>query len=465
MLLLFSLHPFFALLGIAAQYLGLVVCAIGAGYFCFGQGCQALRAPLKRLGLALIVSWAVWPLCNVLAFLAPAADSAIGPLPALDELLFAKTGRVEVFRLLKSLFFVSAVPTSVLLSGVALLVFARLAPKGAAAVRSPLAVERWLVRLGWAVVLLGFYVAVQHVTGYDVRPKLRALPNMQFPDGRYRVLGFSGHPLTMASMALAVFGWSAFLLVRPKAAELATRLSRMWLAVTAALSFFFVFASGGRTALVVAMGSAVVLLVMALWLRRAVSGPVRWPRVLAGGAAASGVLVACLYLSPIYARFAEFASQLAAGRLPNRVIFWQVHGRMFLDAPLWGQGLAQMTLGVRRAYYDALGWSGLSEKYNAHNMIFETIASVGILGVCLLLVCLWQAYTALRDLSAQSTTATRAVFAALLFSIVLNAIHGLTQNVFYDSGVMMVYLLFFWLVVWSAVASGEQALGGDVKHG
>lgn len=469
MVQLFLLHPFIMLLGMAAQYAGLIVLLILMGFWCFRSGLGSVRSPLRQLGWCFIVAWSVWPLCNALAHLFPLTQSSVGALPTLADLVAAKEGQATFAHVGRRIL-TSLVPTGVLLSGVALVGFSY-APTAPALQGKPAAsvlafpLQTWIVRLGVALGLVGIYLIWQHLTGFDVRTKFRELPNMMFPDGRYRVLGFSGHPLTTAGMYLAMFGWCSFFLVstfRRDQVGLHSlgRAAQFSLGLGAVISAFAVFASGGRTALAIALASLLPLGVLAL--RAAQAGgatPRRLPWAWLAPALA-GVVALLAYVlgsSPIALRFVEFFAQLGQGQLPNRVVFWKVHLQMFGDAPLWGQGLAPMTSGLRRLYYDGMGYGDFPEKYNAHNMIFETLASVGIVGTVVVAECLRRVFIILRTLARGGGVVGQGFFAAFAFAVALNALHGLTQNVFYDSGVMMVYLMFFWVLIWQVVANADAA--------
>jgi O-antigen ligase len=57
---------------------------------------------------------------------------------------------------------------------------------------------------------------------------------------------------------------------------------------------------------------------------------------------------------------------------------------MLLDSPLWGQGYSNMAKGRRVMSYDAMGLRDFPERFNAHNIFFETLANIGILGSTIL---------------------------------------------------------------------------------
>jgi hypothetical protein len=105
-------------------------------------------------------------------------------------------------------------------------------------------------------------------------------------------------------------------------------------------------------------------------------------------------------------------------------------------------------------YYDALGYKDFPEKFNAHNMFFETISNIGLLGSLIVMFLLFYIYQTLTRLTF-GVQLNYKIFKALKFAIVLNLIHGLTQNVFFDSGVTVVYTYLLWLVVWSTT-KGEH---------
>jgi hypothetical protein len=468
---LFLLSPFFAFLGMAAQYVGLILCSIIAGVICFSDPQSEARRHLRQLGWLMVVVWAIWPVCNVLAWLLPPDQTAIGIIPGFVEMLHIRStgsGSAEepgVFQVVKVLM-TSMVPTSILASGVVLVACSKICLSQALQKRFGVSfpLQTFMARLGLAVALLGAYLFYQHFTGFDFRESQRELANMRFPNGTYRIQGFSGHPLTVAGASLAIFGWAAFWLSR--GGYLLDRRSRLWLVAVVGLEALFVFASGGRTALVmVAAGGFAVILLRLLDLYQ---GQRNAARLLRAGFVVLVVgfgLGSAVYLSPIYQRFEEFWQGVSSGQLPNRVVFWQVHWQMFLDSPLWGQGTALLTRGVRRLYYDGMGHAAFPEKFNAHNMVLEILASVGVLGSAVLMECLRRGYLALRRLARSGGEAPSIAFKALVFSIVLNGFHGLTQNVFFDSGVMMAYLMLFWAVVWMSLAAPLKPRTSAIAQG
>jgi O-antigen ligase len=143
-----------------------------------------------------------------------------------------------------------------------------------------------------------------------------------------------------------------------------------------------------------------------------------------------------------------------SGNIPNRFTFWRVHWQMFKDSPLWGQGYSHLSSGVRIMYYDALGYKDFPERFNAHNMFFETISNIGILGTVMVVLLFIHMYRVLSKFT-YGVQLNSKLFKALQLSIILNFIHGLTQNVFYDSGVTVVYTCLLWLVIWSTT-KGEH---------
>jgi O-antigen ligase len=122
---------------------------------------------------------------------------------------------------------------------------------------------------------------------------------------------------------------------------------------------------------------------------------------------------------------------------------------MFLDSPIWGQGYSHLSKGVRIMYYDAMGYREFPEKFNAHNIFFETLSNIGALGSVILIFLLSRIYFLLKQICSSSRNST-SLFHALTAASALNVVHGFTQNVFFDSGVTVVLMCLVWILVWSA---------------
>ena len=437
MYILFLLGSFFFYLGMAAQNLGLVLSFIIAPYMIFGFGTLDQRRLIRSLGLSLMALWMVWPLFNLISYLLPyrhslefPTDNWLGPL------------NIKNFSALSGPFFKSQIPSSIGVSGAFMWALTFFQTRRTS---SSFSFADWIYVCALSIVLFSIYFVIQHITGYDFRASQAYLHNMQFPGGTYRIQGFSGHPLTIAGISLCLVGFSASLLASTFKSQ-----KKTWrpLLIILLANLFFLFASGGRTAL--AIGLCAVMFLLFMNARSYFTGK-SFTIFFASLASILGIL---LYQSSIGTRFAELNFMGNSGNIPNRFTFWRVHWQMFKDSPLWGQGYSHLSSGVRIMYYDALGYKDFPEKFNAHNMFFETISNIGILGTVMVILLFIHMYRTLSKFT-YGVQLNFKLFKALQLAIILNFIHGLTQNVFYDSGVTVVYTCLLWLIVWSTT-KGEH---------
>lgn len=329
----------------------------------------------------------------------------------------------------------------------------------------------------WRQVLLGYsgavlvvagYAAVQYVTGLDVRTDSGMInPGNLMPSGFYRVHGFYGHTLSFASNALALCTFFAVLALKLRSLTLKpyAKLSRLcwWLAGVMAV---FIYLAGSR-------GVMAAAAVMALAVGVSFLGRYRRPvlALLTGAVLLAGGLVAMVGLEPIIAalldglgqlpgigeRFAPLAERLKAGQLDDipRLVFWRTHWQMILDQPILGHGYAFMSE-TTELYYRQLGLGDYFRKYNAHNVYLQFVAEAGIVGLILLVAILRSLWQKLGAWAAGSGW-REAWLQAFYWSVAANAVHGLTQNTFFDANVVAVYVLLLALVVWLPRASDEQA--------
>ncbi len=300
---------------------------------------------------------------------------------------------------------------------------------------------RFLDGLILSSAILCVYILFQQIFGLDYRgheiPEARRMLG-----GFFRVSAFYSHPLTLAGVGLTFFGFCGGLLIQKECDY-----KRSHILMLLATSAYFVFASGGRIAsvLVVAFGLLIVLINSMRAKKSAVYG--RSSHLLMKFIFLSGFIALCffaVYKTGLLARFANLATMQDNNDF-ERLKFWQVHWRMFLDQPWFGQGFALVQAYKRDQYYELMGFATLQNKYPAHNMILEILSHVGLIGflvICWGFTHIWQALQyAKQD--------QRLYINALLISFALNCLNGLTQNVFFDSSVMYIYLSLTMLIVWS----------------
>ncbi|MEI8026404.1 MAG: O-antigen ligase family protein [Pseudomonadota bacterium] len=431
-LFLFYLGPLCLYLGMAAQNAGLVICFILAPFLSFSLGDPRQRYLLRKLGISLVSIWLLWPVFNVISMFFPLRHTLMFPTTNWPGPL-----DIRDFARMSGPVYLSQVPSSVGISGAFLWILSQVKRRDR---RISFSYHAWLLMLAIFCVIFFFYFAYQHVTGFDFRSSQSYLPNMRFPGGSYRIQGFSGHPLTIAGISLSLVGFSSTLF---KKAFIRGSRNQTPLLIILLTNLFFLFASGGRTALFIALGWLFILAILGA------KNFLRWRVIFLLSLVLILATLSLVFFSSVGQRYLEMAEFGQTGNAPNRLTFWRVHWQMFLDSPFWGQGYSHLTKGVRLMYYDAMGLRDFPEKFNAHNIFFETLSNIGALGSLILTALLFRVYFLLKQICATTRTST-SLFHALSAGVALNIAHGFTQNVFFDSGVTVVLMCLLWILVWSA---------------
>jgi O-antigen ligase len=471
-----ALSCVFPFLGVAAQSTGLYAVGIVAPAVVVFRARAVpshLGATLVRIGMCFLAIWALFPLANVLGYFAQV------PTDVSDAF-----ERVWPEALGKPL--TSRMSSAWVVSGLALVVFGVLA-RGRAARSvavdemhthgSPRSLRAFLASLTLLTVVWAALLAFQHLTGVAFHGRAsKLLPEHLMAGGVYRAFGFYGHPLSTASVGLGLFSFFWFLTWTALAAEVRAREPGVprspfslspnlpaWASVLVYASgscaaLLAVVMSGGRTALAFALAFSLFLPFM-------VKLEGRFARVrLVGTLAAFGGGVTVVALSGIVDRLRHVVEAATRGDFENRVRFWQVYVRMISDAPAFGHGHYWIENGLRTAYYDASGLADLNEKFNAHNLYLEALANVGIIGTAAALVLVVAGLRILRSLSIGAATQGPAfIFRALCAALGANFLHALTQNVYFDTNVLIPYLVIIWGYVWLAVTQAPFART-DPRH-
>jgi len=312
--------------------------------------------------------------------------------------------------------------------------------------------------LFYASVLFFVYGLVQHFSGLSLTSATRMIgPEDRLPDGRYRLFSFFGHPLSLAGASLVWFSLSLFCLATALKNQVRVfgANSLQW-GVLALIHGLNVLMSGGRTALLVVLLFAAF--VGADWIftkmrSRFFNSETQRP---AGAAVFSYALILLLGLAAIAVLISLFghhlnprgmsSGTLGQGPLGDRPLFWQTYLAMWRDSPLLGQGYFAIEHGVRTDYYIREGFIALRDKYNAHNIYLEVLGITGILGLFSYLAILVLLFLNLKVL-AGSSRERRWFLQALVWALIANLLHGLTQNTFFDSAVTACYLGLFGLLV------------------
>ena len=131
-----------------------------------------------------------------------------------------------------------------------------------------------------------------------------------------------------------------------------------------------------------------------------------------------------------------------------RQYFWRTYEKMFFDKPIIGQGTYWLKQGVREEYYNKMGYEKLPEKYIAHNVYLETLGSAGLLGFFWVIFGLIFLCKALNKNIFYKSSKLNPISIAFVFAFIANLIHGITQNVFFDSSVVYIYICLIVVLMW-----------------
>jgi hypothetical protein len=294
----------------------------------------------------------------------------------------------------------------------------------------PLSVGKWLAL--WMLVHF-VYCLVQRHTGIDWTHGLGArLGANRFAYDVYRVSGFMGHPLTLGyNLVLLVLAALPF-----ARAEWSGEQRWAWPTVLALAAATLVI-SGSRFPLVALALSLAVSLGSVLW-------KWRWQLLAAGVALFAGLALEGSTLR----RVTELLDpQKPVTERFDRIVFWQVHWRVFLEHPFVGTGLWGIDAATEREYR-AIGFT--ERMYGAHDIFLQQMADTGAVGLAGLLVLLGGIFLAGRR-AAQAVGTWNAV-TPLAWAAVAT---GLMQNNFRDSE----FVFACWLLL--ALAAGDAARRGS----
>lgn len=362
--------PVCMLLGVAASLLGLAL------FFLLLHGRQKTEVEFRQVGLWLLGIWWLYPLLNWLhSFMTPVEAG----YPFLE-------------------FFSSHAPSGVLLGGLGFLfLFYRGKNEGNR--------EAFLSGLAIGLSLLLLYGFLQGFWGFDYRFEGYVLSDSErFSEERFRARGLYGHPLSLASVGLALMGYFLGLF------HWEDRDGR-YIGI-AFISLLLVFLSGSRASSLIGFGTIALFFLVRI--------PLLWTFGL------GSLFALILFALGIFDRLMELASWEKMLDLP-RVTFWKVHLQMFWDSPWLGHSYLHMKTFLREEYYQLLGYGDFFRKYTAHNIFLQILVEVGITGFCMIA---WGMKEIGRIAGGK----------ALVFSFALNLVHGLTQNTLYDASLVNVYL-------------------------
>ncbi len=463
---LFFLLPFFLYLGIAVQAAGFYLCCIFAPFGYYLVKNKKIPFFMLKLGIYLLILYSVFPVFNFLTyyFQNKTIPSSIYNLKENFPLLlnssfssslfftgsissfFIWMSRYEIFR-----FFTKGKNLNQTLPDI-----------------NPL--KCFLAGLLPASILFCSALIYQHFTGFELRSHTKYGPILTndnlLQNGTFRVYGFYGHPLTVAAVGLtyATFNWTLLWLIIAKKNLKSMYfmpfkdhkfLPYMYLFLITIANTTCVFLSSGRTATLVNI--AILLGVPSLiYLKR---------KPIFTIIAITSIGIASFFIGKklgVIERIESTAQSLLNSHAfeegNNRQYFWKVYTKMFLDSPAVGQGNFWINHGIRNEYYNKLGFSHIEQKYNAHNNYLEILASVGIIGLSIILFAIYKIFRLLKiEIKAQKNSLILLLI-PLLVTLLANLFHATTQNVFFDSSFIYINIAIIYVIIWQIIDNKRNAL-------
>ncbi|MBC7659614.1 MAG: O-antigen ligase family protein [Chitinophagaceae bacterium] len=188
--------------------------------------------------------------------------------------------------------------------------------------------------------------------------------------GVYRVSGWMDHPLTFSYnlmlFTLLSFAHSLFLKRNGKGPE-----ARLWL-FQGGLLFVNLLLTDSRFPIIL---TSFILILGGAW-----DFPKMRKFLFAGSLLGILLAVALVLTLPHEAlgRWGEFFDpNVPLEQRFDRLIFWKINWRLFMENPVFGTGLKRYDAGLLDTYLQA-GYTSLERKYNAHNIYLQTLADGGL---------------------------------------------------------------------------------------
>ena len=319
---------------------------------------------------------------------------------------------------------------------------------------APKMMSHFLMSILAASTAFFIYGLVQTKTGFDFKsPGHILLPEHRMVNGMYRIFGFYGHPLSLASVSLSFFAGFYFgfhkilslLLYQNNNKDQKLKTATIAMALISLEHFILIILSGGRTAAVIA-----VLLLFTLPFFFHAKNTTQKQKFLFTSLIAAIVFlsVVAMYRLGIASRFSDAFQDFSTGaQQTDRFKFWKVHLSLFADHPFLGNGSAWLDAGIRTQKYLDLGYESLRDKFNAHNLFLETFACIGVFGVVFLIWSSWKFIKKLR-FEIQNKPISKIYWQCFAAMVCANLAHGLTQNTLFDSNLALPLVSFFWMGFW-----------------
>ncbi|KAB8040437.1 hypothetical protein GCL60_00550 [Silvanigrella paludirubra] len=452
---IFFLLPFLLYLGIALQGASFYLICIVLPSLFFILNKKEIPSFISKISLCLIALHIIFPITNLINYFFH--DNIFPNFKYIIELKWPS--------ILQSNF-----PSSLFIGSVLILALTHYSKKNVNTKLKANHVEimplkYFLSGLFPASIFICLALIYQYNTGIDYHSfKGKILESTELLDnGKYRTNGFYGHPLTVAGVGLAYasFTWSLLWQSIVKKGSLSINfiffkqknyLPQISLALITFCNFIIVILSSGRTAGV----ACVFMLAFVPFILGIRKKPIITTLTV------FVVLISSFFIVKKYGLLEriEFTTNsitqshsLDTGNY--RQYFWKVYTQMFIDKPVVGQGNYWLKAGVRENYYNKMGYENLPEKYNAHNNYLEILGSGGLLAAFWILTSLIIIYISLRKKLKEQKKEYSVLpfcFSIMIFS---NLVHALTQNVFFDSSVVYIYISLLYVVMWQ-IAVNEK---------
>lgn len=311
----------------------------------------------------------------------------------------------------------------------------------------------------WRMLLRLFLVAGMLVMAVGFAQKLN--PDLLLNQGSNRVISTLGNPIYYGGYAVFLLFTAVLLFWKEEA--------RAWRIIAlgeAGAAFFGIFFSGTRGSFLgLAAGIGVVVFSYLLSLRGAEHRRVR--SILAGlivlGVVTGGTAWA-FRATPLVKQIPLVGDivnvSISAGSASTRIMAWQIALKAWQDKPIFGWGPNNFYHAFNQYYRPEFLEHGYGETWfdNAHNIIINTLAVQGVVGVVVYLGlffvaigALWQAYQ-------------RGVVDAHILSIASGfLVAHLVQNVFVFENPTSYLFFFFFLAFVNAMSQGEVPLASAQK--
>lgn len=298
-------------------------------------------------------------------------------------------------------------------------------------------------------VALLFFGLFQFFTGFDFSAVASYRPDRLLDGGFHRIAGMSSHPLSLAGLSLGLMVFCGALSMRVW--PLRGLESEMTLGQRFGLSIStrLLLAAGAHGLLVVLSGSRTATALALLFgsffggflLRK------YWRKVTVRLVAVVifVFLGAAVYRVGFVGRVTELFSSQTGG--DQRLIFWGLHWKMFTDHIWIGHGRYYLESVARDAYYATLYPGSHVQRYNAHNVYLEVLAMGGMIGSLLIVLFGILFMKRVRAMTLLGGPMSQALWLPWCLALVANALHGMTQNTFFDSAVLAPYMYVVWLTV------------------